>query len=66
MGYSAWYEHSTRHEVLNLIHYETLLQNATVSITKCGSYIITKYNRSLLQNAPGFLFQKVTVKCKNY
>ena len=39
-----------------LIHYDSLLQNATDVITKCGSYFITKCDRSLLQNASGSLF----------
>ena len=39
-----------------LIHYDSLLQNATDIITKCGSYFTTKCDRSLLQNAPGSLF----------
>ena len=38
-----------------LIHYDSLLQNATDVITKCGSYFITKCDRSLLQNASGSL-----------
>ena len=38
-----------------LIRYESLLQNATDVITKWDSYFITKYDRSLLQNASGFL-----------
>ena len=31
-----------------LMHYDSLLQNATDIITKCDSYFITKCNRSLL------------------
>ena len=34
-----------------LIHYDSLLQNATDIITKCDNYCITKCDRSLLQNA---------------
>ena len=34
-----------------LIQYDSLLQNVTGGITKCDSYFITKYDRSLLQNA---------------
>ena len=51
----------TRREVSYLINYDTLLQNATDIITKCDSYFITKYDRSLLQNASGFLLQNGTV-----
>ena len=40
-----------------LIHYHSLLQNATDIITKYDSYFITKCDRSLLQNASGFLLQ---------
>ena len=42
-----------------LIHYDSLLQNATDIITKCDSYFITKCDRSLLQNASGFLSQNL-------
>ena len=47
-----------------MIHYETLLQNATVIITKCDSYFIRKCDRRL-QNASGFLLQNVSfiTKC---
>ena len=34
-----------------LVHYYTLLQNATDVVTKYDSYFITKYEGSLLQNA---------------
>ena len=51
--------------VLYLIHYDTLLQNATDIITKCNSYFITKCDRSLPQNAPAFLLQNVTVLLQN-
>ena len=52
--------------VLYLIHYDSLLQNATDIITQCESYFITKRERSLLQNASGFLLQNVTfiTNCK--
>ena len=43
------------------LHYQLLLQNATDVITKCDSYFITKYDRSLLQNASVFLLQNATV-----
>ena len=37
-------------------------------ITECDSYFITKYDRSLLQNASVFLLQNVTdiTQCNNY
>ena len=41
-----------------LIHYDTSLPDV---ITKCDSYFITKYDRSLLQNASVFLLQNATV-----
>ena len=47
-----------------LIHYDSLLQNATDIITKCDSYFITKCGRSLLQNGSGFLLQYRTVITK--
>ena len=40
-----------------LIHYDSLLQNATDIITKC--------DRSLLQNVSGFLLQNATVLLQN-
>ena len=40
-----------------LIHYGSLLQNATDIITKC--------DRSLLQDASGFLLQNATVLLQN-
>ena len=53
---------------LYLIHYDSLLQNATGIITECDSYFITKCDRSLLQNASVFLLQNVTdiTQCNNY
>ena len=54
----------TRREVSYLINYDTLLQNATDIITKCDSYFITKYDRSLLQNASGFFITKCNVYYK--
>ena len=48
-----------------LIHYDTLLQNATDIITKCDSYFITKCDRGLLQSASGFLLQNATVLLQN-
>ena len=48
-------------KVLYLIHYDSLLKNATYIITKCESYFITKCDRNLLQNALGFLLQNATV-----
>ena len=48
-----------------MIHYDTLLQNPTDIITKCDSYFITKYNKSLLQNASGFLLHNATFLLQN-
>ena len=48
-----------------LIHYGSLLQNATDIITKCDSYFITKCGRCLLQDASGFLLQNATVFLQN-
>ena len=51
-----------------LICYDSLLQNETDIITICNSCFITKCNRSLLQNASGFLSQNVTAitNCNNF
>ena len=43
-----------------LIRYDSLLQNETNVITKCDSYFIIKYDRSLLQNVSGSLLQNAT------
>ena len=43
-----------------MIHYDSLLQNATDIITKCDSYFTTKCGRSLLQNAIAILLQNAT------
>ena len=48
-----------------LIHYDSLLQNATDFITKWDSYFITKCDRNLLQNASGFLLQNATFLLEN-
>ena len=65
----------TRPGVSYLIHYGTLLQNATDVITKCDSYFITKGDKGLLQNALTFSLQNATVitncddfitKCDSY
>ena len=48
-----------------LIHYDTLLQIVTDIITKCDSCFITKWDRSLLKNASGFLFKTATVLLQN-
>ena len=50
-----------------LVHYDSLLQNATYIITKCDSYFITKCDRSLLQNAT-VLIEDATVitNCDSY
>ena len=45
-----------------LVHCDTLLQNATDIIITCKSYFITKCDKSLLQNASGFLLQNATVR----
>ena len=47
-----------------LMHYDSLLQNATDIITKCDSYFITKCNRSLLQNA--FFYDNFIIKWDSY
>ena len=52
-------------KVLYLICYDSLLQNATDVITKCLRFFITKRDRSLLQNASGFLLQNATVLLRN-
>ena len=70
------HEHGTRHKEIGfwestvltvsyLIHYDTLLQNATDIITRCYSYFITKCDKCLLQNAPGVLLQNATVSLQN-
>ena len=51
--------------VSDLIHYDSLLQNATNIITKCDNYFITKRDRSLLQNVLGFLLQNASVLLQN-
>ena len=43
--------------VSDLIRYDSLLQNAKDFIKNCDSYFITKRDRSLLQNAPGFFYK---------
>ena len=48
-----------------LIHYASLLQNATGIITKCNSYFISKCDRSLLQNASSFLLQNAKFLLQN-
>ena len=48
-----------------LIHYDSLLQNATVFITECGRYFITKCDKSLLQNVSGFVLQNVIILLQN-
>ena len=51
LGIFRQYEHCPGHTVLYLIHYDTLLQNATEIVVKCDSYFITKCDKILLQNA---------------
>ena len=48
-----------------MIRYDSLLQNAIDVVTKWDSYFITKCDRSLLQNASGFLLQNATVITKS-
>ena len=47
--------------VSDLIRYDSLLQQSADVITKWDSYFITKRDRSLLQNASGFLLQNAAV-----
>ena len=56
-AFSAKHERGTRHEFSYLIHYDSLLQNVTDIMTKC--------DRSLLQNMSGFLLQNATVLSQN-
>ena len=51
--------------VLDLICYDSLLQNATDVTTKCDSCFIAKRDISLLQNPSGLLLQNVTVLLQN-
>ena len=44
-----------------LIRYDSLSQNATDVIIKCGSYFIAKCKRSSLKNILGFLLKNATV-----
>ena len=48
-----------------MIHCDTLLKNAIDIITKCDNYFVTKYGKSSLQNALGFLSQIETVLLQN-
>ena len=48
-----------------LIRYDSLLQNATDVTTKCDNYFITKCDRTLLENASGFLLQNAAVLLQN-
>ena len=48
-----------------MVHYNTILQNATDLITKRVSYFITKYSKRLLQNALGFLLKNATILLQN-
>ena len=52
-------------KVSYLIHYDSLLQNATDIMTKCDNYFITKCDRSLLPNTSGLLLQNATVLLQN-
>ena len=46
-----------------LVH--ILVQNATDLTTKCDSYFLAKYDKSLLQKVSAFLLQNVTVTLQN-
>ena len=48
-----------------LICYNSLLQNAADVISNCGSYFVTKCDRSLLQNVSVFLLQNAAVLLQN-
>ena len=48
-----------------MVHYNTILQNATDIITKRVIYFITKYSKTLLQNALGFLLKNATILLQN-
>ena len=48
-----------------MTRYDSLLQNVTDIVKKCDNYFITKCDRSLLQNASGFLLQNLTVLLQN-
>ena len=50
---------------LYLIDYDSLLQNVTYIITKCGSFFITKCDISLSQYMSGFLLEDTTVLLQN-
>ena len=58
-----------------LIHYGSLLQNPTDTITKYDSYFVIKCDKSLLQNASGYYYKMgqfyykkatVTAKCDDF
>ena len=48
-----------------LVHYDTLLQNATDIITRCDNYFITKFEKGFLQNVSGVLLQDAKVLLQN-
>ena len=52
----------------NFILADSLLQDTTDIITNCNSYFIIKCNKSLFQNAVGFLLKNVTfiTECDNF
>ena len=54
--------------VSNLVHYDTLLQNATDINRKCSSYFITKCDKGLFKNESGSLLQNAAVitKCLDF
>ena len=46
--------------VLYLVHYDSLLQNATDIVTQCDSNFIGKFKKQLLQNVTDFFLQNGT------
>ena len=54
--------------VSNLVHHDTLLQNATDINKKCNSYFITKCDKGLFKNASSSLLQNAAVitKCLDF
>ena len=49
-------------KVSYLVHYNTLLQNATDFITKCDSYFITECDKILFQNVSDVLPQNTLLQ----
>ena len=44
-----------------LVHYDTLLQNETFIVSKCVTYFIKNWDKTLLQNRSDFLLQNAIV-----